>query len=124
MVEDVVAEIMVGVSTDPQFGQMLVIASGGILVELIRDSIIMLLPTSDENFGHANRSLKCFQLLDGFRGKPKVDIGPIVDTIRLVFSFAETHGHSLVEMDINPLLVTREKCIAADVMICEAGAKY
>jgi hypothetical protein len=120
MVEDVVAEIMVGVSTDPQFGQMLVIASGGILVELI----ILLLPTSDENIGHANRSLKCFQLLDGFRGKPKVDIGPIVDTIRLVFSFAETHCHSLVEIDINPLLVTREKCIAADVMICEAGAKY
>jgi hypothetical protein len=50
--------------------------------------------------------------------------GPIVDTIRLVTSFAETHCHSLVEMDINPLLVTREKCIAADVMICEAGAKH
>ena len=42
MVEDVIAELMVGISTDPQFGQMLVIASGGILVELIRDSITLL----------------------------------------------------------------------------------
>ena len=109
---------MVGISTDPQFGQMLVIASEGILVELIRDSFTLLLPTSDENIGHANRSLNCFQLLDGFPGKPKAD------TIRLVFSFAETPCHSLVEMDIKLLLVTREKCIAADVMICEAGAKY
>ncbi|MCZ6669042.1 MAG: acetate--CoA ligase family protein, partial [Gammaproteobacteria bacterium] len=91
---------------------------------LIRDSITLLLPTSNENIRNAIRSLKCFQLLDGFRGKPKVDIGPIVDTIRLVASFAETHCDSLVEMDINPLLVTREKCIAADVMICEADAKY
>ena len=115
---------MVGISTDPQFGQMLVIASEGILVELIRDSITLLLPTSDENIGHAIHGLKCFQQLHGFRGKPKVDIGPVVDTIRLVISFAETHCHSLVEMDIKPLLVTREKCIAADVMICEAGAKY
>jgi acyl-CoA synthetase (NDP forming) len=124
MVEDVIAELMVGISTDPQFGQMLVIAGGGILVELMRDSTTLLLPTSDGQIDNAIRNLKCFKLLNGFRGKPKVDIRLIVDTIRSVITLAETHCDSLVEMDINPLLVTRGKCIAADVMICEAGAKY
>jgi acyl-CoA synthetase (NDP forming) len=124
MVEDVIAELMVGISTDPQFGQMLVIASGGLLVELIRDSTTLLLPTSDGEIDNAIRSLKCFKLLNGFRGKPKVDIRLIVDTIRSVINLAETHCDRLVEMDINPLMVTRQNCIAADVMIREVAPKY
>jgi len=121
MIEDVSAELMVGINTDPQFGQMLLIGSGGVLVELTQDTRTLLLPASDAQIGDALRALKCFKLLQGYRGKPKVDIDLVIATIRSLADFAASHHASLVEMDINPLMLTRDRCIAADVMIREVS---
>lgn len=123
MIEDVIAELMIGINTDPQFGQLLVIASGGVLVELVRDAKTLLLPTSDVRIRNALQGLKCFKLLQGFRGKPAADIELVVNSIRALVDFAATHHRSLVEMDINPLMVTRDRCIAADVMIRELDSQ-
>ena len=60
MVEGVIAELMVGINTDPQFGQLLVLASGGVLVELARDARTLLLPASDAEIRAALESLRCF----------------------------------------------------------------
>ena len=65
MVDDAMAELMVGVNTDPQFGQLLVIASGGVLVELLQDAVTLLLPTTDAQIEAALRQLRCFRLLEG-----------------------------------------------------------
>ncbi len=119
MIEDVVAELMVGINTDPQFGQLLVIASGGVLVELIHDAKTLLLPTDAAQIRSALEGLKCFQLLQGFRGRAGVDIERVVNSIRALASFAKVHQATLLEMDINPLLVTPKQCIAADIMIRE-----
>ena len=119
MVENVVAELMVGINTDPQFGQLLVIASGGVLVELARDAITLLLPTTDARIREALQSLKCFRLLQGYRGKPAADIDAVITSIRCLIDLAEARQNCLVEMDINPLMVTPERCIAADVLIRE-----
>jgi len=70
MVGDVIAELLVGINTDSQFGQPLIIVSGGVLVELLEDSVTLLLPTSDEIILEALSTLKCFKLLQGYRGKP------------------------------------------------------
>ena len=112
---------MIGVTTDVQFGQLLLIASGGVLVELIEDAATLILPTSDNQIRRALQSLKGYPLLEGFRGKAKADIDGIVATIRAVVDFAEAHRASLVEMDINPLMVTTSGCIAVDVMIREGS---
>ncbi|MFT5221052.1 MAG: acyl-CoA synthetase (NDP forming), partial [Gammaproteobacteria bacterium] len=53
MIDDVIAELMIGVTTDAQFGQLLVIASGGVLVELIEDAVTLILPTSDDQISAA-----------------------------------------------------------------------
>jgi len=121
MIEDVIAELMVGINTDPQFGQMLLIASGGVLVELTQDTRTLLLPASDVQIGDALRSLRCFKLLQGYRGKPKADIELVIARIRSLADFAASHHASLAEMDINPLMLTRDRCIAADVMIREVS---
>jgi len=123
MVEGVIAELMIGINTDPQFGQMLVIASGGILVELIQDSITLLLPTSDEQIRDALATLKGYKLLQGYRGKPAANIDVIVKAIRSMVNFAEDNRDSLLEMDINPLMVTEKSCVAADVMIRLIGGQ-
>jgi len=119
MIEDVIAELMVGINTDPQFGQLLVIASGGVLVELTRDAKTLLLPTSAAQIRAALEELKCFKLLQGFRGKAGADIELVVSSICALVKFAETHHATLLEMDINPLMVTPSRCVAADIMIVE-----
>lgn len=119
MVDGVVAELLVGIKTVPQFGQLLVIGSGGVLVELLEDSVTLLLPTTDERIRNALSNLKCYRLLQGFRGKPSANMDSIVSTIRLLADFAGKYHDSLLEMDINPLMVTRDSCVAVDVMIRE-----
>ena len=122
MVTEVLAELMVGINTDVQFGQLLVIASGGTLVELLRDSATLLLPTSETQVREALESLQMFPLLRGFRGKPAADIDLVIETIMKLAGFAETNQGRLIEMDINPLMITPTGCFAADVMIREAQA--
>jgi len=121
MVEDVIAELMVGVTSDAQFGPLLVIASGGVLVEILRDTRTLLLPTSPGRIREALGSLKSFPLLQGFRGRPAADIDALVHAIAKIADFACTRSGGLVEMDINPLMIRADGAIAADVMIVEAA---
>lgn len=120
MVEDVIAELMVGITCDAQFGPLLVIASGGVLVEVVRDARTLLLPTSPQRIREALESLKSFPLLQGFRGRPAADIDAVVGAIAKIAGFAVAASGSLVEMDINPLMIRADGAIAADVMIVEA----
>ncbi|MCZ6470078.1 MAG: acetate--CoA ligase family protein [Gammaproteobacteria bacterium] len=119
MVEGVIGELLVGINTDPQFGQIMVIAGGGIWVELMQDSATLLLPTSRERVHAALKGLKSIALFQGYRGKPECDMDAIVETILAIAGFAEDSRHRLLEMDINPLMVSEKRVIAADVMIRE-----
>ena len=119
MVDNVLAELLVGINTDPQFGQIMVVASGGIWVELMNDSATLLLPTNSHRILKALRGLKAFALLQGFRGKPECDLDLVVDTILSISEFAASHRKTLIEMDINPLMITADRAISADVMIRE-----
>lgn len=106
MVQDVIAELIVGCSRDEQFGPFLVIGSGGILVELLQDSRSLLLPTTRDKIEIELANLKVFTLLNGFRGKGKADINALLDTILAIAAFVEEYAESIMELDINPLLVT------------------
>ncbi|MGI9319722.1 MAG: acetate--CoA ligase family protein, partial [bacterium] len=117
MVQNIVAELLVGIHTDPQFGQIMVIAAGGVWVELMQDQSTLLLPTNGVKVLEALHRLKAFPLLQGFRGQPGCDLDQLVEAILRIASFAATHHECLIEMDVNPLLVTTSGVIAADVMI-------
>ncbi len=119
MIDDVIAEMLVGINTDAQFGQTLVIGSGGVLVELIHDSVTLLLPASRAQIRDAIGRLRVSRLLDGFRGGVAADLDAVVSTISAVAGFAQSHRSKLLELDINPLLITPYACIAADVMLRE-----
>lgn len=117
MVEDVVAELIVGIKRDEQFGPALVIGSGGILVELLQDSVSLLLPASREEVQGALLSLHASKLLAGFRGKPAGSLDAAVDAILAVAKFAAAHRDRLLELDVNPLLVTCDSAVAADALV-------
>ena len=108
MVPGAVAELIVGVKRDPSLGLALVLGSGGVLVELLRDSATLLLPTDRRSVEQALATLKGAPLLAGFRGRPKGDVEALVDAVMTVAEFAEAHRESLIELDVNPLLVLPE----------------
>ena len=119
MITGMVAELIVGVKRDAQFGPALVIGAGGVLVELVTDSTSLLLPTTEEAVIDALMSLKVAKLLKGFRGKPAGDQQAIVDAVLAVAAFAVDHWDTLEELDVNPLIVLPEGegVIAADALI-------
>ena len=116
MVTGAVAELIIGLKNDPQFGPALVIGAGGILTELMKDSVTLLLPTSKEEVIRAFKSLKIWKLVEGFRGKSG-DQKAVVDAIMAVAAFAEAHCAHIEELDVNPLLVLPEGAIAVDALI-------
>jgi acyl-CoA synthetase (NDP forming) len=119
MVTGTVAELIVGIKRDAQFGPALVIGAGGILVELVADSVSLLLPTDRVAVTKAVESLSAFKLIKGFRGSAAGDIDAIVAAVLSVAAFAENYWERLVELDINPLLVLAEGrgVVAADALI-------
>jgi len=119
MATDVIAELIVGIQWDPQFGHALMIGSGGILAELVADTASLLLPVTRQSVQEALMSLKVGRLLTGFRGAPAGDIAAAVEAILAVADFARENAAALCELDVNPLLVLRagEGAIAADALI-------
>ncbi|MEM7083866.1 MAG: acetate--CoA ligase family protein [Pseudomonadota bacterium] len=105
MVTDAVAELLVGVSADEAFGQVLVIGAGGVLVELLNDSVQLLLPVTKAQITEALHQLACYPLLTGYRGRPVGDIDAAVEAIAAIARFAVDHCDRLVELDVNPLMV-------------------
>ena len=119
MITGVVAELIVGVARDEQFGPYLLVGGGGILVEMMKDSASLLLPTSREQVLQALGQLKCAPLLSGFRGLPPADINAAVDVILSVANMVEKDPSSIIELDINPLLLMAEGqgVVAVDALI-------
>jgi acyl-CoA synthetase (NDP forming) len=117
MVEGAVAELIVGVTRGEPFGLALTIGAGGVLVELLDDSATLLLPATRADIDRALRSLRCFPLMDGYRGRPSGDVEAAVDAILAVARYAEANARSLVELDVNPLLVLPAGAVAVDALI-------
>jgi len=113
------AELIVGVTRDPQFGLVLTIGSGGILVELLKDSKTLLIPATRAEIEAALAGLKSAPLLAGYRGRPRADTGAAVSAILAIQAYAISQASSMIELDINPLLVGAEGAgvFAADALI-------
>ncbi len=119
MIVGVVAELIVGVARDEQFGPYLLVGGGGILVEMMKDSASLLMPTNREQVWHALGQLKCAPLLSGFRGAPPADLNAAADVILAVAAMVENDPSSIIELDINPLILLAEGqgVVAADALI-------
>ncbi|WP_306143017.1 acetate--CoA ligase family protein [Roseibium sp. MMSF_3412] len=115
MVCDVVAELLVGVVRDQAHGYVLTLAAGGVLTELLQDSVSLILPVAREDVDEALGKLRIARLLDGYRGQPACDRGAIVDAVMAVQSYALSVPVN--EVEINPLLCGTNFAIAADALI-------
>jgi acyl-CoA synthetase (NDP forming) len=117
MAKPPLAELIVGIKRENDFGLALVIGAGGILVELLKDSRSLLLPTTDGAIRNALLSLRSAPLLQGFRGRESADLDALVTAIRAVADYACENAAQLLELDVNPLLVGAQGTTAVDALI-------
>ena len=116
MVTGAVAELIIGLTSDPQFGTALVVGAGGILTELLKDSVTLILPTSRTEIERALKTLKVWTLVEGFRGRSG-DAEAVFRAVEAVADFAEANRGLVEEVDVNPLLVLKDGAIAVDALI-------
>lgn len=110
-------EIMVGGRVDPQFGPMIVVSSGGVLVELIQDSVAALAPVSPKAALRMIQRLKGKALLTGFRSSQPVNIERLAVVISQLSLFAWEQRERLSEFDVNPLICSGDSIVAVDALI-------
>ena len=117
MASNVVAEVIVGVQRDAQFGLSLTVGAGGVLVELLQDARTLLLPVQRHEVQAALEALKMASLLRGFRGRPAGDMAALVDAVMAVADYAQANADRLLELDVNPVLVMPQGVLAVDALI-------
>ena len=117
MVQSSVAELIVGITRDTQFGLVLTIGSGGTLVEILKDTMTLIIPADRTQVEKAVLGLKSAPLLAGYRGKPKANLSATIDAIMAIQNYAISTSESLIELDVNPLLLCADSAYAADALI-------
>ncbi len=104
-VEEVVAEMLLGVSRDEQFGPVVLVGLGGIFAEVLDDVALRLAPVDGAEAHRALRELKGYRILTGFRGRPLGDIEALADAMVRLSRFACEFEQEIREVDLNPVLV-------------------
>jgi acetyl-CoA synthetase len=119
MCSDGVAEILIGVIVDAQFGQVLVLGAGGVFTELMADSVSLLPPWTRESVAAALQRLAMARLFAGYRGKAAADVEALIDAVLSVARYASANLEQLIELDVNPVIVrpVGRGVMAVDAMI-------
>ena len=110
-------EAIVGARSDPLYGPLLLVGSGGILVELVRDAALRLLPVEPADVGAMIDGLKLNRLLAGYRGRPPADRKALQAAALALGKFYLDHRARIDDIEINPLMVRASGAVAVDVRV-------
>ncbi len=111
------AELIVSLRRDPQFGLAMTIGSGGVLVELVGDSQTILLPASRAQFREALEGLRVARLLQGYRGAPPADLDALAGRLEAFANTLLGQDEDVAEIEINPLFVYENDILAVDALL-------
>ena len=117
MVEVSGVELVIGMVRDEQFGPLVMLGFGGINVETIRDVVCALPPFGTATARRLLDSLQLRPLLDGLRNRPAVDIDAYCEAAERFSIMAACLGEDIDEIDVNPVIVSPEGCIAVDALV-------
>ncbi|HUN32420.1 MAG TPA: acetate--CoA ligase family protein [Trebonia sp.] len=110
-------ELLVGIVTDPVWGQVLAVGLGGVWVEILRDTALCVLPVDRAQILSSLRGLRGARLFDGPRGTEKADLEAVADAIAALASLAQRLGDRIEALEVNPLLVKGSQVEALDALI-------
>src|SRR5216684_3446193 len=97
-------ELMIGAKRDPAWGTVLLAGLGGIWVEALGDVQLLPVDADETQIVEALHKLRAAKLLTGFRGAPPVDVKAVADAVLAIGRLMRTMP-SIVEIDVNPLMV-------------------
>jgi acyl-CoA synthetase (NDP forming) len=119
MVQEMVTgvEAIIGARSDALYGPMLLIGSGGVLVELANDAALRLLPVAPDEIGTMIDGLKLAKLLTGFRGRPAADRKALETAALGLAQFFLDHRTRIKDIEINPLIVRPNGAVAVDLRV-------
>ncbi len=112
-------EAIVGAREDALYGPMLLVGSGGVLVELLEDVSLGMLPLDAAEIAQRISGLKLAKLLDGYRGRPAADAAALATAAEGLGRFFLAHREKIADIEINPL-VAREAgkgVVALDIRV-------
>ena len=81
MVQGAVAEVLLGVRRDPVYGVTVTLGMGGVAAEVLADTVTLVAPVTGAEIDAAMRRLRLYPLLDGYRGRPRADLGAVVEAV-------------------------------------------
>jgi acyl-CoA synthetase (NDP forming) len=110
-------ELALGVVHDPQFGPLVMVSAGGVLIEVLRDRRFALPPLDPPRARAMVDRLSIRHLLDGVRGSMPVDLDAVADAIVRLSLLASELGDAIDALDVNPLIAGPEGCVAVDALI-------
>ncbi|MGQ9700365.1 MAG: acetate--CoA ligase family protein, partial [Candidatus Bipolaricaulaceae bacterium] len=109
-------EMILGAKKDPTFGAVLMVGAGGITAEVLRDRALGLPPLNERLATHLLESLRIWPLLQGFRGRPRINVEKLLEVI-MRFSYLVADFPEIQEIDVNPLVVTPTEVVAVDARV-------
>lgn len=109
-------ELAIGVVRDPAFGPLVMVGAGGVSTDILGDRVYLLPPVHDSDARRALRGLRCWPLLNGFRGSAPVDVDAVVELVVAVGRLAE-EVPEVAEVDLNPVMASPGGCALVDVKL-------
>ena len=119
VVEEMVrgVELIVGAKVDYQFGPVILLGMGGTGTEIYKDITIRLAPLAEKDVCAMLDRLKARKLLHGYRGKQAVDLNKLQTTLLNFSSLVMELADHFESIDLNPVMGSKDRCIAADARI-------
>jgi acyl-CoA synthetase (NDP forming) len=109
-------EVIAGMTTDPQFGPVLMFGLGGVLVEVLKDVAFRVVPITARDARQMVRDIQGFPLLQGYRGQEPADLDALEALLLKLSSFVEAHP-DVSELDLNPVFAYPKGAVAVDARI-------
>lgn len=113
-------ELIVGAFRDQTFGPCVTVGSGGFIAEVLRDVTFMTAPVTEYEARHMIAKTRASSLLSGYRGRPQVNDAPIINLLVKLSNIIASRPE-IMEVDLNPVILTPEGANLVDVRVVVAG---
>jgi acyl-CoA synthetase (NDP forming) len=115
-------EVALGIVRDPQFGPLVLVAAGGVFVEVLHDRVLAMPPLDEARARVLIGRLAVAPLLEGARGRPPADLGSLARALARLSALAADLGDVVDAVDVNPLIVSADGCVAVDALVIPRAA--
>lgn len=109
-------EVIIGMFTDHQFGSVLMFGLGGIFVEVLKDVSFGIVPLTRRDAKEMLREIKGYPLLEGYRGREKVDVSTLESWLLKISDFVERYPE-IKELDLNPIFAYSDGAVVVDARV-------